>query len=68
VSEQELETTEGECVDLLAELLELAGWTQFNDKETGQRRRRTWLDYRLDDCLINCVQHSMCFLINIVEP
>jgi hypothetical protein len=27
VSEQELETTEGKCVDLLAELLELAGWT-----------------------------------------
>jgi len=34
VSDQELETTEGEGVDLLAELLELSGWAQVNDKET----------------------------------
>ena len=34
VSEQELETTEGEGVDFLAELLELTGWTQVNDNET----------------------------------
>ena len=32
MSEQELETTEGEGVDLLAELLDLVGWTQFNDE------------------------------------
>ena len=34
VSEQDLETTEGEGVDFLAELLALAGWSQVNDKET----------------------------------
>ena len=28
VHEQDLETTEGEGVDFLAELLELSGWTQ----------------------------------------
>ncbi len=31
---QELETTEGEGVDLLAELLQLAGWPQVNNEET----------------------------------
>ena len=34
VTKQELETTEGEGVDLLDELLELVGWTQVNDDET----------------------------------
>ncbi len=34
MSEQELQTTEGEGVDLLAERLELAGWPHVNDKET----------------------------------
>ena len=34
VSEQDLETTEGEGVDFLAELLEPAGWPQVNDEET----------------------------------
>jgi hypothetical protein len=34
VSEGELETTEGEGVDLLTQLLELVGWSQVNDKET----------------------------------
>ena len=33
VSEQDLETTEGEGVDLLPELLELTGWGQVNDDE-----------------------------------
>ncbi len=33
VREGELETTEGEGVDLLAQLLELVGWSQVNDKE-----------------------------------
>ncbi len=31
---QDLETTEGEGVDFLTELLDLAGWTQVNDEET----------------------------------
>ena len=31
---EDVETTEGEGVDFLAELLELAGWTQVNDEET----------------------------------
>ena len=34
VSEEELEATEGEGVDLLAQLLELVGWSEVNDKET----------------------------------
>ena len=34
VTEQELETTEGEGVDLLYELLDLVGWPQVNDDET----------------------------------
>ncbi len=34
VNETRVETTEGEGVDLLAELLELAGWPQVNDEET----------------------------------
>jgi len=34
VSEEELETTEGEGVDLLAQLLELVGWSEVNDKQT----------------------------------
>ena len=34
VSEEDLETTEGEGVDFLAELLDLEGWTQVNEEET----------------------------------
>ncbi len=34
VSEQDLETTEGEGVDLLDKHLDLVGWSQVNDKET----------------------------------
>ena len=34
MNETSVETTEGEGVDLLAELLELSGWAQVNDKET----------------------------------
>jgi hypothetical protein len=34
VSEELLETTEREGVDLLPELVELTGWSQVNDKET----------------------------------
>ena len=36
VSEKDLETTEGEGVDLLAELLELEGWPHVDDKETDK--------------------------------
>ena len=32
--EEDLETTEGEGVDILAELLELVEWPQVNDEET----------------------------------
>jgi hypothetical protein len=32
------------------------------------RRKRTCLDYGLDDGLKYCVQHGLSFLINIVEP
>jgi len=31
---EDVETTEGEGVDFLAELLELAGWGQVDDEET----------------------------------
>ena len=34
VREEDLETNEGEGVDLLAELLDLEGWSQVNDEET----------------------------------
>jgi len=34
VSEEELESTEGQGLDLLAELLDLTGWSQVNDKDT----------------------------------
>ena len=34
VSEEEVDTTEGEGVDFLDELLEMPGWTQVNDEET----------------------------------
>ena len=34
VSEQDLETTEGDGVDLLAQLLELVEWSQVNDQKT----------------------------------
>ncbi len=34
VREEDLETTEREGVDFLAELLELVGWAQVNDEET----------------------------------
>jgi hypothetical protein len=33
VREENLETTEGEGVDFLAELLDLVGWSQVNDEE-----------------------------------
>ena len=36
MSEKDLERTEGEGVDFLAELLELVGWSQVNDKETEE--------------------------------
>ena len=32
--EEDLETTEGEDVDFLGELLDLVGWTQVKDEET----------------------------------
>ena len=34
VREEDLETTEGEGVDFLGELLELSGWTLVDDDET----------------------------------
>ena len=34
VREEDLETTEGEGVDFLDELLELTGWGQVDDEET----------------------------------
>jgi hypothetical protein len=34
VREEDLETTEGEGVDFLPELLDLVGWSQVNDEET----------------------------------
>ena len=34
VSEEDLETTEGEGVDFLVELLEVVGWGQVDDEET----------------------------------
>jgi hypothetical protein len=34
VSQQDLEMTEGEGLDLLAQLLELVGWSQINNNET----------------------------------
>jgi hypothetical protein len=34
MSLQELETTKGEVVDFLTELLEIVGWSQVDDKET----------------------------------
>jgi hypothetical protein len=34
VREEDLETNEGEGVDLLDELLEVVGWSQVNDKQT----------------------------------
>ena len=34
VREEDVETTEGEGVDFLAELLELEGWGQVDDEET----------------------------------
>ena len=36
VREEDLETNEGECVDFLAELLEMAGWGQVDDEETEE--------------------------------
>ena len=44
-------------------LMSLPSKPQVNDNET-----KTDLSRTLDDCLINCVQHALCFLINIVEP
>ena len=34
VSEEELETTEGEGVDLLTQFLEMVGWSEVNDNES----------------------------------
>ncbi len=34
VREEDVETTEGEGVDFLSELLEVAGWGQVDDEET----------------------------------
>ncbi len=34
VREEDLETTEGEGVDFLTELLDLVGWPQVNNEET----------------------------------
>ncbi len=42
VSEEELETTEGEGVDFLPELLELTWWPQVNDKETEKDLSWLW--------------------------
>ncbi len=54
VSEENLETTEGNF------------WRWWDGHRlTTRRRRRTCLDYGLDDCLIYCV---LFFHINIVEP
>ena len=36
VREEDLETNEGEGVDFLAELLEMAGWGQVDDEETEE--------------------------------
>jgi hypothetical protein len=36
VTEEDLETTEGEDVDLLVRLLELTGWSEVDDKEKGE--------------------------------
>ena len=66
MSEEELETIEGEGVDVIVQLLELPRWD--GHRLTTRRRRRTCLDYCLDYCLINCVEHGLCFRINIVEP
>ena len=54
VSEEELETTEGEGVDVIVQLLELPRWD--GHRLTTRRRRRTCLDYCLDYCLINFVE------------
>jgi hypothetical protein len=66
VSEQDLETTEGEGVDFLAELLPRSWWD--GHRSTTRRRRRTSLDYGIDAGLKYCVEHGLSFLINIVEP
>ena len=61
VTEKDLETTEGEGVDLLVQLSELVGWSlqsQVNDKET----ERTCLAY----CLTNFVQHGLCFVYTLL--
>jgi len=34
VCEKDVETTEGEVVDFLSELLDLSGWGQVDDEET----------------------------------
>ncbi len=49
--------------------MEDVSWSWWNGHRlTTRRRRRTCLDYCLDYCLINCVEHGLCFRINIVEP
>jgi len=39
MSEEELETTEGEGVDLLAQLLELVGWSEINFMSDFSKRQ-----------------------------
>jgi hypothetical protein len=55
VSEEELETTEGEGVDFLTELLDLSMGMDFltelldnGHRSTTNRRKRNCLDYYLD--------------------
>ena len=59
MSEEELETTEGEGVYLLAQHLELVGWSQVNDKET-EKDLSCLLSFGY--CLINFVEYGLCFL------
>jgi hypothetical protein len=58
---EEVETTEGEEVDSLTQFLEVEGWPQVNDKET--EKDLSWSSY----CLINFVDHGLCFLIDTTE-
>ncbi len=54
MTEEDLETTEGEGVDLLVRLLELVGCPEVNDKETERSC--------LDNCLINFVENGLRFV------
>ena len=72
VCEEDLESTEGEGVDFLSELLELVGWPfgagGMAWRSTTRRRRKSCQNYGLDDVLNYCDQHGLSFLINIEEP